>query len=343
MFGLLIGGAIALILIVALVVCAGCSVMTIGDGYVVIVERFGTFERILRPGLHMIYPLIESVRRVNWHFYEDVGYGNRLTIFRDYRIPTMERIYDPAETEAITKDRIKVFIDMVVHYTITDPKTAVYGLEDLYASIESLIETSVLSVISHITLNDAIEGAGQIEKEVREEIGAVEKSWGITVRRIRIQKLRTTDAIMSATEAAVQAEREAHARCIRERAEADANASQAESRRRIAAIEWETDTLQSRAEMTRERERVEGRAEFEARALEIRATAEASAAELRTRAESARMLRMIEAGATLDYLTEGYRTSAFEAFARNVHRGDMLVPYEFAKVFGNPISLRKNV
>lgn len=321
-----------------------CSFVVIGDGYVAFVERLGTFSRQLRPGLHLLLPLIERLRRVNWCYYEETERGGaRLTRFTDFRIPVRERIFDPPETGAVTKDRVQVFLNVAVHYRIVDPRKAVYDIEDLYFSMETLIETAIRSTISHITLDEALEGAETIQERVLAELKNIEDEWGLRVGRIRVQNLKTTEALMGATEAMVKAEREARARFVREKAEADAQASKAESQRRILEIEWQTEALRVRSEIEREREKIEGGAATSARAAGIRAKAEADTNEMRNRVDSERIRMMLEAGADTDFLAQVAHAAAFSAFAASEHRGDMVVPFEYARVFGNPVTLRKNV
>ena len=337
-FALLAFAAIA-----AALVLGSCTFVVINDGYVAFVERLGVYNRTLNPGLHALLPFAERLRRVNWRHVEETEFGSRAISFADFRIPTMECIYDPPETESVTLDRVKVFVNVSIHYAIADPKKAVYEIRDLYAAMANLIDTSVRSSVARLSLDDAIGGAATIEEAVRAETKIVESDWGLEIRRVRIQEVRATEAIMIATEEMVRSERTSRARFVTQQAESEAAVSKAEADRRVESIAWETALGRTRAETTRATEESEARATARARSLEIESAAEAAAAEIRARAEAGRVRALIEAGADVEYLGRLTHAKAFSDYAANARRGDMLVPYEFARVFGDPATLRRNV
>ena len=76
-----------------------CGVVTCSEQQVVVVERFGKFHRMLRPGLHFTWPWpLESMRA------------------HELR----ERPYEVQRAPAITKDNVDLTIDAVVYLRVDD-------------------------------------------------------------------------------------------------------------------------------------------------------------------------------------------------------------------------------
>jgi len=65
-----------------------------------IVERLGKFHKVLKPGFHIIIPIIDRVA---------------------YKVPTKELILDIPSQEVITKDNAVVRTNAVVFVKVTDP------------------------------------------------------------------------------------------------------------------------------------------------------------------------------------------------------------------------------
>lgn len=317
--------------------------IVVTDGHVAVVERFGKFARVLSPGLHILLPVVEATKTVHWTYLEDRGgEGATRTVFRDWRIPISERMFDPPQADAATRDRIPVDIDVVVYYAIVDPKKAVYAIEDLYAALEAHVETAVRTALSHMTLDEATEGAVLIERAIRADLASAEKEWGLSLRKVRIQNLAPSPAISKATEAMVQAQRETEARFAREAADVKTRIAAAEAQRRVATIEWETEEQRTRSVVTRRRLEIESDAEAQKRAALLGAEAQAETAQLLARVDVQRVTEMLAAGATHEYLIKAAEVAAFEALAANPRRGDMVVPIEYARFMGTgAASIRK--
>lgn len=72
---------------------------------VMICERFGRFVRIMEPGFQFKWPLFEFVA---------------------YHHSLKEQVIDVDSQTAITKDNVKIRIDGVLYFKITDPYKASY-------------------------------------------------------------------------------------------------------------------------------------------------------------------------------------------------------------------------
>ncbi|MFX8731493.1 SPFH domain-containing protein, partial [Acinetobacter baumannii] len=86
------------------------GVVTVPQGREYTVERFGKYEKTLKPGLHFLIPFVERV-------------GKKLSL--------MEQVLDVPSQEVITKDNAMVGVDGVVFYQVLDAARAAYEVQNL--------------------------------------------------------------------------------------------------------------------------------------------------------------------------------------------------------------------
>jgi regulator of protease activity HflC (stomatin/prohibitin superfamily) len=97
-----------------------------------LIETFGKFSRMLKPGLNMINPCSEEVRLV------------------DLKLKVMSAGRHPAQT----KDNVKVDIDASISYRITNPIIAHYILGfNLNRALIELTVSSLRDIIGQFTLD----------------------------------------------------------------------------------------------------------------------------------------------------------------------------------------------
>ena len=97
-----------------------------------LIETFGKFSRMLKPGLNLINPCSEEVRLV------------------DLKLKVMNAGRHPAQT----KDNVKVDIDASISYRITNPIIAHYILGfNLNRALIELTVSSLRDIIGQFTLD----------------------------------------------------------------------------------------------------------------------------------------------------------------------------------------------
>jgi len=80
------------------------SIYVVRHSEVMIVERFGKFKTILRPGVHFVWPIIESPRVVHWR-YLDASTSNSLDVVvttKTDRVDMREHLIDLGNQTVIT-------------------------------------------------------------------------------------------------------------------------------------------------------------------------------------------------------------------------------------------------
>ena len=106
-----------------------------------------------------------------------------------------EQVVEISSQVAVTKDNVALHIDGVLYIQIDDPVKASYGVENIYAAITNLAQTTMRSEIGKLTLDKTFEEREQLNKNI---IGAIEKEvsdWGILALRYEIKDIEPPEAI----------------------------------------------------------------------------------------------------------------------------------------------------
>src|SRR5512133_2176992 len=96
--------------------------------------RRGRVVGVREPGLRLIVPVIEVLRRVS------------------LRIVTMPI---PAQ-EIITRDNVSIEVSAVAYYRVVDPTKAVVAIEKVAAAINQIAQTTLRKVIGQHTLDEIL-------------------------------------------------------------------------------------------------------------------------------------------------------------------------------------------
>ncbi len=125
-----------------------------------IVERFGKFNRIVRPGLHVLIPYAERV------------------YFVDLQVKQAQ-----FSVETKTKDNVFVQIPVSVQYQILDDKIydAFYKLSAPQKQIESFVFNSILGHVPKLTLDETFEQQSGISIAVKTELDSTMSSFGYNI------------------------------------------------------------------------------------------------------------------------------------------------------------------
>jgi len=207
---------IVIVLAIALIVTLYKGINIVPQGEEWIVERLGKFSRTLTPGLNLIIPYIETIRE---------------------RVSTRDLILDIPEQEVITKDNAVIHTNAVTFARVTNPRDAIYGIEDFRTAIQQLVMTTLRSILGEMSLDDALSNREHIKTKLKDSIIDDVADWGVTVKSVEIQDINPSASMQASMERQAAAERER--RAIETTAEGNKNAAILEADGKLEAAKRE--------------------------------------------------------------------------------------------------------
>ena len=177
---------IAIAIFVLLLVTVGQGVRLVPQGYQWVVQRFGKYQRTLKPGLNIIVPYFDQVA---------------------YRLTTKQIVLNVPSQEVITKDNAIIITSAVAYISIVDPQKAVYGVDDYNLAIQIKVQTTLRSIIGEMDLDNALGSRDQIKSRLTDMIAQEIEEWGISLRSVEIQDINPSDTMQRAMEEQASAER----------------------------------------------------------------------------------------------------------------------------------------
>jgi len=206
------------VLIFAIVVTLYKGIRIVPQGQEWIIERLGRFHKTLKPGLNVIIPFIDSIRA---------------------KISTRDIIMDIPQQEVITKDNAVIRTNAVAFVRVTNPRDALYGVEDFKLAISNLIMTTLRSIIGEMKLDEALSNREMIKAKLKESIIDDVADWGVTVKSVEIQDINPSESMQDSMERQAAAERER--RAIETTAEGNKNAMILEAQGKLEASKLEAE------------------------------------------------------------------------------------------------------
>ncbi|CAA6812662.1 MAG: Putative stomatin/prohibitin-family membrane protease subunit YbbK [uncultured Sulfurovum sp.] len=207
---------ILIILAVAVIVTLYKGIKIVPQGEEWVIEKLGKFSRTLEPGLNIIVPYVDDVRQ---------------------RISTRDIIMDIPQQEVITKDNAVIRTNAIAFVRVTNPKDALYGVEDFKLAIANLIMTTLRSIIGEMKLDEALSNRESIKARLKENIIDDVSDWGVTVKSVEIQDINPSGSMQDSMERQAAAERER--RAIETTAEGNKNAAILEAQGKLEAAKLE--------------------------------------------------------------------------------------------------------
>ena len=232
-----------------------------------VVERLGRFHSVLAPGLNFIIPFIDKPKTIYTRRVES-SIGGRTVVKTTATsvIDLREQVYDFPSQQVITRDNVTTEINALLYFQITDPKKAVYEIDNLPNAIEKLTQTSLRNVIGELELDETLTSRDTINSKLQVILDDATNKWGVKVNRVELQDITPPESVRVAMEKQMQAERNRRAEILN---------AEGEKQSLILRSEGEKASRINEAEATKQAEIL--RAEGEARAIILNAQAEADA------------------------------------------------------------------
>ena len=176
---------IAIAIIAILVVIANFKIVP--QGHASVVEWLGRYQKTWETGMHWKVPFFQRIAK---------------------NVVLMEQVADFPPQPVITKDNVKMQIDAVVFYQITDCKLYAYGHANPMAAIENLTATTLRNLIGELELDATLTSRDVVNVKMRAILDEATDPWGIKVTRVELKNIMPPREIQDAMEKQMKAERE---------------------------------------------------------------------------------------------------------------------------------------
>src|SRR3954470_2607088 len=154
--------------------------------------RLGRVRGAREPGLRLIIPLVNVMRRVSM------------------RIVTM-----PIQSQGIiTRDNVSVGVSAVAYFRIVDAVRSVVAIENVRAAIDQIAQTTLRKVVGQHTLDETLSETDRLNVGIREILDVQTADWGVEVTLVELKDIQLPDSMKRAMARQAEAEREKRTKII---------------------------------------------------------------------------------------------------------------------------------
>ncbi|MBQ3489096.1 MAG: SPFH/Band 7/PHB domain protein [Clostridia bacterium] len=295
--------ALAALIVILVVSCI--KIVPQANAYVI--ERLGAYHATWTTGLHFKLPFIDRIAK---------------------KISLMEQVADFPPQPVITKDNVKMQIDTVIFFQITDCKMYSYGVQSPMSAIENLTATTLRNIIGDLELDSTLTSRDIINTKMRSILDEATDPWGIKVNRVELKNIMPPREIQDAMEKQMKAERERRELILRAEGEKNSTVLVAEGKKQAMILD---------AEAQKQKQILLAEAQKESRIREAEGEAEAI---LKVQEATAAGIKLINDAAPSDKVIAIKSLEAFEK-AADGKATKIIIPSEIQSLAGLAASLKE--
>ena len=211
-------GFLIVFMFAVIIAIAVSNIQIVPQAHAYVIERLGAYHTTWEKGIHFKWPFIDKIAK---------------------KISLMEQVADFPPQPVITKDNVKMQIDTVVFYQITDCKLFTYGVQFPIAAIENLTATTLRNIIGELELDNTLTSRDIINTKMRSILDEATDKWGIKVNRVELKNIMPPREIQDAMEKQMKAERERREQILRAEGEKNSTILVAEGKKQAMILDAE--------------------------------------------------------------------------------------------------------
>ncbi|MDQ2790910.1 MAG: band 7 domain-containing protein [Pseudonocardiales bacterium] len=183
---------VAVVVVLLILLVGGLAVRIVKQYELGVLFRLGQVLGVREPGLRMIVPFVDVLHRVS------------------LRIITM-----PIQSQGIiTRDNVSVDVSAVTYFRVVDAVKSVVAIENVYAAIDQIAQTTLRKVVGQHTLDETLSETDRINLDIRETLDVSTVDWGVEVTLVELKDIQLPDSMKRAMARQAEAEREKRAKII---------------------------------------------------------------------------------------------------------------------------------
>lgn len=232
------------------------SVKIVNQGNEALVERLGSYNKKLGPGLSFVVPFMDRIS-----FEETIR----------------EKVLDIPKQKCITRDNVSIEVDAVVYWRIMDMEKAYYKVQNLQSAMVNLVLTQIRSEMGKLELDDTFTARSEVNEVLLRELDIATDPWGVKVTRVELRDIIPSPAVLESMEMQMSAERRKRAAILTSEGEREAavNAARGRADAQLLDAEARQKAVVLQAEAEQKAAVLRAQAERQAQVLKAQAMAEA--------------------------------------------------------------------
>ncbi len=232
------------------------SVKVVNQGNEVLVERLGSYNQKLEPGLNFVIPFLDKIV---------------------YQQTIREKVLDIPPQKCITRDNVGIEVDAVVYWRIVDMEKAWYKVENLHAAMTNLVLTQIRSEMGQLELDKSFTARSQINDILLRELDIATDPWGVKITRVELRDIVPSQTVRESMELQMAAERRRRAAILTSEGERESavNSARGKAEAQILDAEARQKSTILDAEAQQKSLILQAQAERQQQVLKAQATSEA--------------------------------------------------------------------
>jgi regulator of protease activity HflC (stomatin/prohibitin superfamily) len=201
---------IAIVILIAILIFSAINVLNEYERAVVF--TLGRFTGIKGPGLVLIYPIVQRMRKV------------------DLRVIVLA----VPKQDVITRDNVSVKVNAVVYFRIVDPGKAIIQVANAFDATSQVAQTTLRSVVGQHEMDDLLSQRDKLNIDLQRILDQSTEAWGIKVSTVEIKDVDLDETMVRAMAKQAEAERTRRAKIINAEGEKQAADTLVQAARALA-------------------------------------------------------------------------------------------------------------
>ncbi|MFH0861415.1 MAG: SPFH domain-containing protein [Candidatus Altiarchaeota archaeon] len=155
-----------------------------------LVERFGKYNRFAEPGLSIVIPMVEGIRRIN----------------------ITEQMIDAEPQEVITKDNLNAQVDAQIYFKVLNDEGSVkksqYNVYNYEEQIVALARTTLRNIIGQMNFVEVNSQRDTLNNELAKGLRGQIQAWGIEIVRSELKEIQPPQDVQETMNKVLKAQNE---------------------------------------------------------------------------------------------------------------------------------------
>lgn len=139
------------------------SVQVVPATQVAVVERLGKFSHTLKPGVHLVVPIVDHIRQ---------------------RVSTAEQVIELHDEPLIGSDDHLVHANVRCAVMVVDPARAVYEVPDPIDALRTALRTHLRERVGTMTADEAVARGATRIVDARMHLEPLAQQWGMRINSV---------------------------------------------------------------------------------------------------------------------------------------------------------------